>query len=164
MTSNEPAPRSSFGEAFLLWLKLGCINFGGPAGQIAMMHRMVVDEKKWVDDARFLHALNFCVLSPGPEAQKLNLEITPVSGEEVLRFAEPVKDLNPVRLAIDGLPAVRHGEFLAEMHRRLNDSAVCYAHEWRPGDVVLADNHALLHGRRAYTQAAPRHLRRVNIL
>src|SRR5438128_7155371 len=61
----------SFGEAFRLWLKLGCINFGGPAGQIAMMHRMLVDEKKWIDEPRFLHALNFCMLLPGPEAQKL---------------------------------------------------------------------------------------------
>ena len=61
----------SFGEAFRLWLKIGCINFGGPAGQIAMMHRMVVDEKKWMDEPRFLHALNFCMLLPGPEAQKL---------------------------------------------------------------------------------------------
>jgi chromate transporter len=61
----------SFGEAFRLWLKIGCINFGGPAAQIAMMHRMVVDEKKWLDEPRFLHALNFCMLLPGPEAQKL---------------------------------------------------------------------------------------------
>ena len=61
----------SFGEAFKVWLKIGCLSFGGPAGQIAMMHRVLVDEKKWIDEARFLHALNFCVLSPGPEAQKL---------------------------------------------------------------------------------------------
>jgi chromate transporter len=61
----------SFGEAFKVWFKIGCLSFGGPAGQIAMMHRVLVDEKKWVDEARFLHALNFCVLSPGPEAQKL---------------------------------------------------------------------------------------------
>jgi len=60
-----------FAEAFRLWLKIGCINFGGPAGQIAMMHRMLVDEKKWIDEPRFLHALNFCMLLPGPEAQKL---------------------------------------------------------------------------------------------
>lgn len=65
------AARPSFGEAFKVWLKIGCINFGGPAGQIALMHRVIVDEKKWVDEARFLHALNFCVLLPGPEAQKL---------------------------------------------------------------------------------------------
>src|SRR6476469_1403159 len=65
------AQTSTFGEFFKLWLKIGCINFGGPAGQIAMMHRMVVDEKKWIDEPRFLHALNFCMLLPGPEAQKL---------------------------------------------------------------------------------------------
>jgi chromate transporter len=73
---SETAPASdtaspTFGEAFAMWFKIGCINFGGPAGQIAMMHRMVVDEKKWMDEPRFLHALNFCMLLPGPEAQKL---------------------------------------------------------------------------------------------
>ena len=61
----------TFAEFFKVWLKIGCINFGGPAGQIAMMHRIVVDEKKWVEEQRFLHALNFCMLLPGPEAQKL---------------------------------------------------------------------------------------------
>ncbi|MBV9348979.1 MAG: chromate efflux transporter, partial [Pseudolabrys sp.] len=54
-----------------VWLKIGCVNFGGPAAQIAMMHRVLVDEKKWVDEPRFLHALNFSMLTPGPEAQKL---------------------------------------------------------------------------------------------
>jgi chromate transporter len=71
MTTIETTAKPSFGEAFRTWLKIGCINFGGPAGQIALMHRVVVDEKKWVDEARFLHALNFCMLLPGPEAQKL---------------------------------------------------------------------------------------------
>jgi chromate transporter len=65
------AARPSFREFFLVWLKIGCINFGGPAGQIALMHRMMVDEKKWIDEPRFLHALNFCMLLPGPEATKL---------------------------------------------------------------------------------------------
>jgi alpha-ketoglutarate-dependent taurine dioxygenase len=88
----------------------------------------------------------------------------PASGEEILRFAEPVEDLNPVRLEIEGLRPGERGEFLARMHDLLNDPAVCYAHEWRAGDVVLADNHALLHGRRAFTQPAARHLRRINIL
>ena len=63
--------RPSFGEAFGVWLKIGCINFGGPAGQIAMMHRILVDEKKWIDEARFMHALNFSMLLPGPEATQL---------------------------------------------------------------------------------------------
>jgi chromate transporter len=61
----------SFAEAFRTWLKIGCLSFGGPAGQIALMHRILVDEKKWVDEQRFLHALNFCMLLPGPEATKL---------------------------------------------------------------------------------------------
>jgi chromate transporter len=65
------AESPTFDEAFRTWLKIGCINFGGPAGQIAMMHRIVVDEKKWIDEPRFLHALNFCMLLPGPEATKL---------------------------------------------------------------------------------------------
>src|SRR5450631_1704536 len=71
MTTTENTVHPSFGEAFKVWLKIGCINFGGPAGQIAMMHRILVDEKKWIDEARFLHALNFCMLLPGPEATKL---------------------------------------------------------------------------------------------
>lgn len=70
-TATTAGASPSFGEAFRLWFKIGCINFGGPAGQIAMMHRMLVDEKKWIDEPRFLHALNFCMLLPGPEAQKL---------------------------------------------------------------------------------------------
>jgi chromate transporter len=69
--AQQPAAAPSFSEAFKVWLKIGCINFGGPAGQIAMMHRILVDEKKWIDEPRFLHALNFCMLLPGPEAQQL---------------------------------------------------------------------------------------------
>jgi chromate transporter len=61
----------AFSEALRVWLKVGCLGFGGPAGQIALMHRILVDEKKWIDEARYLHALNFCMLLPGPEAQKL---------------------------------------------------------------------------------------------
>jgi chromate transporter len=63
--------KPSFGEALGVWFKIGCLGFGGPAGQIALMHRIVIDEKKWVDEPRFLHALNFCMLLPGPEAQQL---------------------------------------------------------------------------------------------
>lgn len=61
----------SFAEAVRVWFRIGCLSFGGPAGQIALMHREVVDERRWVSDARFLHALNFCTLLPGPEAQQL---------------------------------------------------------------------------------------------
>ena len=61
----------SLGEATAVWLRIGCLGFGGPAGQIALMHRTLVEEKRWVDEGRFLHALNFCMLLPGPEAQQL---------------------------------------------------------------------------------------------
>ena len=61
----------SFGEAFRFWLKLGFISFGGPAGQIAIMQRELVEQKKWIDQDDFLHALNYCMLLPGPEAQQL---------------------------------------------------------------------------------------------
>lgn len=70
-TTEQSAPRPGFGEALNIWFKIGCLSFGGPAGQIAMMHRIVVDEKKWLPESRFLHALNFCMLLPGPEAQQL---------------------------------------------------------------------------------------------
>jgi chromate transporter len=65
----------SFGEAFRFWLKLGFISFGGPSGQIAMMHAELVEKKRWIDNDRFLHALNFCMLLPGPEAQQLAIYI-----------------------------------------------------------------------------------------
>src|SRR6478752_5856427 len=61
----------SFGEAFRVWLRVAALSFGGPAGQIAVMHRIVVDEKKWIGEERFLHALNYCMLLPGPEATQL---------------------------------------------------------------------------------------------
>jgi chromate transporter len=61
----------SFGEALLYWLKLGFISFGGPAGQIAIMHQDLVERKRWISEKRFLHALNFCMVLPGPEAQQL---------------------------------------------------------------------------------------------
>jgi chromate transporter len=58
-------------QAFLYWLKLGFISFGGPAGQIAIMHHDLVKEKRWISERRFLHALNYCMILPGPEAQQL---------------------------------------------------------------------------------------------
>jgi len=61
----------SFGEAFRFWLKLGFISFGGPAGQIAIMHQELVERRRWISEKRFLHALNYCMLLPGPEAQQL---------------------------------------------------------------------------------------------
>jgi chromate transporter len=65
----------SFYEAFKFWLKLGFISFGGPAGQIAMMHQEVVEKKKWISNDHFLNALNYCMLLPGPEAQQLTIYI-----------------------------------------------------------------------------------------
>jgi chromate transporter len=70
--SVQHAPASiSFGQAFLFWLKLGFISFGGPAGQIAIMHQELVERRRWISERRFLHALNYCMVLPGPEAQQL---------------------------------------------------------------------------------------------
>jgi len=79
--SNAPAPASDrvahpgFWEAFRFWLKLGFISFGGPAGQIALMQYELVEKKKWISQSRFLHALNYCMLLPGPEAQQLAIYV-----------------------------------------------------------------------------------------
>ncbi len=64
-------PTVSFTEALKFWLKLGFISFGGPAGQIAIMHKELVETRRWISEARFLHALNYCMILPGPEAQQL---------------------------------------------------------------------------------------------
>ncbi len=69
MNSTPPTP--SFWQAFLFWFKLGFISFGGPAGQIALMHQELVERRRWISERRFLHALNYCMLLPGPEAQQL---------------------------------------------------------------------------------------------
>ncbi|MET3495336.1 chromate efflux transporter [Variovorax boronicumulans] len=70
----QPAP-VSFWQAFGYWLKLGFISFGGPAGQIALMHQELVERRRWISEKRFLHALNYCMLLPGPEAQQLAIYI-----------------------------------------------------------------------------------------
>ncbi|MGD9635561.1 MAG: chromate efflux transporter [Pirellulales bacterium] len=67
----ESPRRPTFGEAFWVWCRVAALSFGGPAGQIAVMHRILVEEKRWVSENRFLHALNYCMLLPGPEAQQL---------------------------------------------------------------------------------------------
>ena len=61
----------SLAEASRVWAKVALLSFGGPAGQIALMHRVLVEERRWIGERRFLHALNFCMLLPGPEAQQL---------------------------------------------------------------------------------------------
>jgi chromate transporter len=65
----------SFREAFWVWIKVAALSFGGPAGQIAVMHRILVEQKRWIGETRFLHALNYCMLLPGPEAQQLAIYI-----------------------------------------------------------------------------------------
>ena len=65
----------SFGEAIKVWARIAALSFGGPAGQIAVMHRILVEEKRWIGETRFLHALNYCMLLPGPEAQQLAIYI-----------------------------------------------------------------------------------------
>src|SRR5580765_4780765 len=66
-----PAHGVTMREAFWTWMRVAALSFGGPAGQIAVMHRILVEEKRWISEARFLHALNYCMLLPGPEAQQL---------------------------------------------------------------------------------------------
>jgi chromate transporter len=66
-----PATQVSFGEAVRVWARIGLLSFGGPAGQVALMHQELVERRGWIDEARFLHALNYCMLLPGPEAQQL---------------------------------------------------------------------------------------------
>lgn len=71
MQQLAPPLAPTFREALAFWLRLGFISFGGPAGQIAIMHTFLVDKKRWISDSKFLHALNYCMLLPGPEAQQL---------------------------------------------------------------------------------------------
>ena len=77
MSAATPTPTRapSFSAALRVWLKIGLLSFGGPTGQIALMHGELVEKRRWVSDARFLHALNYCMLLPGPEAQQLSIYI-----------------------------------------------------------------------------------------
>jgi len=81
MNGRDDAPtiavpsRPTFAEALVVWARIGLLSFGGPAGQIALMHRELVEERRWISEARFLHALNYCMLLPGPEAQQLAVYI-----------------------------------------------------------------------------------------
>ncbi|MEA1672004.1 chromate efflux transporter [Nitrospirillum sp. BR 11163] len=74
-SAEAPAHGISFGAAVRVWARVAALSFGGPAGQIAVMHRIVVEEKRWIGEERFLHALNYCMLLPGPEAQQLAVYI-----------------------------------------------------------------------------------------
>ena len=73
-SSAAPA-RVSFREAVGVWARIGCLSFGGPAGQIALMHRELVEKRRWLDESRFMHALSYCMLLPGPEAQQLAIYV-----------------------------------------------------------------------------------------
>ena len=74
-TPTERPAHPSFWEAFKYWLILGFISFGGPAGQISIMHQELVEKRRWISERRFLHALNYCMVLPGPEAQQLAIYI-----------------------------------------------------------------------------------------
>ena len=88
----------------------------------------------------------------------------PQRKETVLRYAEPVTSrLNPVTLQVEGVVGSQ-ARFEAMMEQRIYDPNFCYSHRWEPGDVLIADNHALLHGRNAFTEDCPRHLRRIQIM
>jgi alpha-ketoglutarate-dependent taurine dioxygenase len=88
----------------------------------------------------------------------------PLNQRPVLRYAEPVVDLNPVTLVVDGISEADRSGFIEDMNRRLHDARCCYSHQWLAGDLVIADNYTLLHARRAFRAGASRHIRRVNIL
>src|SRR5919205_3742996 len=68
-------PGISLAEAFRVWLRVAMLSFGGPAAQIAVMHRILVEERRWISESRFLYALNYCMLLPGPEAKQLAIYI-----------------------------------------------------------------------------------------
>src|SRR5438132_7884839 len=74
-TAAFPSHGVAFRDAVRVWARIAALSFGGPAGQIAVMHRILVDEKRWIGETRFLHALNYCTLLPGPEAQQLAIYI-----------------------------------------------------------------------------------------
>src|SRR3990172_3059552 len=71
LDSTAPPHGVSWNEAVRVWTRVALLSFGGPAGQIAVMHRILVEEKRWISETRFLHALNYCMVLPGPEAQQL---------------------------------------------------------------------------------------------
>ena len=95
-TTATPAPITR-AEAFRFWLKLGFISFGGPAGQIAIMHAELVERRRWISEKRFLHALNFCMLLPGPDAQQL-------ASHHQNNYGGAVKRLNAIRTQLAATP------------------------------------------------------------
>jgi chromate transporter len=107
--------RVPFSEAIRLWAKVAALSFGGPAGQIAVMHRLLVEEKRWISERRFLHALNYCMLLPGPEAQQLAVYVGWLLNGTLGGVAAGTLFVLPGFLAILGLSilyAVFHGSAL----------------------------------------------------
>lgn len=91
----------------------------------------------------------------------------PVTGATTIRYAEPLdpeRYLNPLFLTVSGIPAHEAGPFMADLRERLHDPEVCYHHEWRDGDIVIVDNHALVHGRNAFRGDPSRHLQRIQVI
>ena len=88
----------------------------------------------------------------------------PTMNQQVLRYAEPVDDLNPVTLQLHGIDTEQQEAFIDRMRELLYCPSCCYAHSWQTEDIVIADNHALLHGRLPFLAATTRHLRRINVL
>jgi alpha-ketoglutarate-dependent taurine dioxygenase len=95
------------------------------------------------------------------------LDVHPATGEQVIRYAEPLppeRYLNPLFVDVDGVPEEEAPAFLADLRDRLHDDDVCYHHEWRDGDIVVVDNYALVHGRNPFRGDSSRHLQRIQIL
>lgn len=95
------------------------------------------------------------------------LGVHPGTGKTTIRYAEPLdpaRYLNPLFLTVDGISADDGVRVMEDLRQRLHDPRYCYAHEWRTGDVVVVDNHALLHGRNAFRGSAARHLQRIQII
>ena len=159
-TRRRPAHGVSLGRALQVWLRVAALSFGGPAGQIAVMHRIIVDEKKWVGESRFLHALSYCMLLPGPEAQQLatyigwlmhrrpgGMEVPPPMGSANAINFQPTgggkaaitgdfvliaKEVNPV------LKALReHGIEVTAIHNHMLDDQphLYFMHFWANDDA-----------------------------
>lgn len=128
---------------------------------LMLKHADAATRQKW-DQIEITYSTDKIVHYGGEFSARMISELE--DGREVIRFAEPVTDLNPVELKIDGLDNADRDSFLADMNRRLHDDRVCYRHRWNDGDIVIADNFTLLHGRSAFHADSPRSIRRVNIL
>lgn len=130
---------------------------------VALLGRVSADEQGIWKDVRITYSTEKIVHYGGSFTSPL-IARHPASGEIVVRYAEPVDDLNPVTLEIEGVADDAQPAFLARLHDLLYDSELCLNLTWDTGDLVIADNHATLHGRTAFTQAEQRHIRRVNVL